>query len=113
MSKPKADLRVGPADRRKRVARDGVLVLMHPVEVKNADGEVIETIAKLSFTRLNGKKMRASDAAKGEMGKTLALIAASAGIPPSAADLLDAEDITACGEILADFLGQSPPTGGK
>jgi len=68
---------------------------------------------KLSFTRLNGRKMRASDNAKGEVGKVLALIAASCGIPPSTADLLDAEDITAAGQVLADFLGQSPPTGGK
>jgi hypothetical protein len=74
---------------------------------------VIETLAKLTFTRLNGRKMRAIDNAKGEIGKTLALIAASAGIPPSSTDLLDGEDITAAGEILADFLGQSPPTGGK
>lgn len=89
------------------------LALKHPVEVKNTDGQVIETVTSLSFSRLNGRKMRAADAAKGEIGKTLALIAASCGIPPSTADLLDAEDITAAGEILADFLGQSPPTGGK
>ena len=92
---------------------DRTLALKHPVEVQNTDGQVVETVAKLTFTRLNGRKMRAIDNAKGEIGKTLALIAASAGIPPSTADLLDAEDITAAGEILIDFLGQSPPTGGK
>ena len=94
-------------------AKEPSLTLRHPIELRNADGQVVETIAKLTFTRLNGRKLRASDNAQGEVGKTLALIAASAGIPPSTADLLDAEDITAAGEILADFLGRSPPTGGK
>jgi len=90
-----------------------VLKLKYPVQIKDADGAVTETVSELHFKRLNGRKMRAVDAAKGEIGKTLALIAASAGVPPSTVDLMDAEDITAAGEVIADFLGQSPPTGGK
>lgn len=90
-----------------------VLTLKHPVEIKNTEGTVLETITELRFKRLKGKQMRVVDAAKGEMGMTLALMSASAGVPPSTVDLMDGEDIAAAGEIISDFLGQSPPTGGK
>lgn len=90
-----------------------VVKLKRPVEVKGNEGEVLEKIAELKMTRLTGKMMRAADGAKGEMGKTLALIAASANVPPLVVDLMDAEDIVAAGAVIADFMGGALPTGGR
>lgn len=86
--------------------------LKHPVELKNKEGQVVETITELNLRRLKGRDMRqAIDGAKGQGAMTLALLARSAGLPPSTIDELDGEDITAAGAIVADFLGGSLPTG--
>jgi len=85
--------------------------LKHPLELRNADGAVIETITVLVLRRLKGRDLKAMDGAKGQGSMVLALIAASAGVPPSTVDQLDAEDVTAAGEVVADFLGGSLPTG--
>lgn len=85
--------------------------LAYPVELKNGAGEVTETIAALQLHRLKGRDMRAMDNAKGPGSIVLALIAASARLPPSTVEMMDGADVTAVGEIVADFLGGSLPTG--
>lgn len=85
--------------------------LKHPLELRNASGEVIQTITELSLRRLKGRDLKALDGAKGQGTMILALIAASAQLPPTTVDLLDGEDVTAAGEVVADFLGGSRPTG--
>lgn len=85
--------------------------LRHPLEVRDAAGNVTETITELKLRRLKGRDLRALDGARGQGSMTLALISASAAMPPSQVDLLDAEDITLAGEVVAGFLGGSLPTG--
>lgn len=88
------------------------LTLKYPVELKRADGTVTETITELQMHRLKGGDARAimnkRDKGTGEF--IAALVCASARIPPSTFDQLDAEDITAAAEIAGDFLGSAPPT---
>ena len=86
--------------------------LKHPIEIKAASGQVMETITELRLRRPKGKHLKATDAAKGEVGKTLALIVAIAGIPASAADEIDGEDLAAIGEVMGNFFGVSLTTGG-
>lgn len=87
------------------------VALKHPIERKDDAGNVVATIAEVTLRRPKGKQMRAMDNAKGAMGRTLALIAVCGGLLPMEADELDGEDILALGERIADFLGQSLPTG--
>lgn len=86
--------------------------LIYPVEMRRADGTLVETITELTFSRLKGasarKLLNAKDKGTGEF--VAALICASAAIPPSTFDQLDAEDIFKAGEIAADFFGVSQPT---
>jgi hypothetical protein len=86
--------------------------LRHPVELRTAAGELRETVAELTFDRLQGaqarKVLNARDKGSGEF--IAALVCASARIPPSTYDLLDAADISACAEIASDFFGSAPPT---
>lgn len=88
------------------------LALKYPVELKRADGTVVETIAELQLQRLRGgetrRVMNAKDKGTGDF--IAALVCASARIPPSTFDLLDAEDITAAAEVAGDFLGSAPKT---
>lgn len=85
--------------------------LKHPIERKDAEGNVVANITEVTLRRPKGKQMRAMDSAKGAMGRTLALIAACGGLLPVEADELDGEDVLVLGERIADFLGQSLPTG--
>lgn len=86
--------------------------LKYPVELKRADGSVAETISALEMNRLKGgaarRALNAKDKGTGEF--IAALVCASAGIPPSTFDLLDAEDITAAAEVAGNFLGTALPT---
>lgn len=88
-----------------------VYPLRHPVELRNAAGDVTETVTALTLRRLKGRDMRALDGAKGNGSMLLAMLGASAGMPPSTVDQLDAEDVAAAGELIADFLGGSLLTG--
>ena len=88
-----------------------VYTLQHPLALRDTSGAVVETITTLQQRRLKGRDMRALDAAKGGGSIVLALLAASAGLPPSTVDQLDAADVTAAGEVVAGFLGGSLPTG--
>ena len=91
------------------------ITLQYPVELRRADGEVIERITELTLQRLRGgetrKVLNAKDKGTGEF--VAALVCASARIPPSTFDLLDAEDITAAAEAAGDFLGSAQATSTK
>ncbi|MDP1534173.1 MAG: phage tail assembly protein [Rubrivivax sp.] len=89
------------------------VTLKHPIVLKDKDGTVLEEIREVKIERPNGKRMKAMDNAKGEIGKLELLIGACAQLPPSTVDLMDGEDIMACGEVLSDFLGQPLVTGEK
>ena len=88
-------------------------ILKHPVELKNAQGDVVSTVTELQLARLNGKAMReiGNAKARGEGEMMAVLLCKSAGIPPSTFDQLDAEDVTAAGSIAAGFIGGALPTG--
>ncbi len=85
--------------------------LKHPVELRAKDGTLIEEIRTLTLKRPKGKHLKATDRVVGDAAKTLALIAACADIPPSTADELDGEDVTALGEMVEGFLGARQRTG--
>lgn len=86
--------------------------LLFPVQLKSADGSVMETITELQMGRLDGgaarRVLNMRDKGTGEF--VAALVCASARIPPSTFDRLDAEDMAAAAEIAGDFLGSAPPT---
>jgi hypothetical protein len=86
--------------------------LLHPVELKRADGGVVETIHELQLHRLKGgdarKVLNAREKGAGDF--IAALVCASARIPPSTFDQLDAEDITAVAEVAGSFLGSAQAT---
>ena len=53
------------------------------------------------------KDLKAMDEAKGEVGKSAALLARLADIPPSWVDQLDASDFTNAAEVIGNFLSTS------
>lgn len=86
--------------------------LKHPIEIRAKEtGEIVETITELTFTRPKGKHLKAMDRAEGETGKTLALLAAITGHPPSVMDQLDGEDLASFEELIEGFFGGRRPTG--
>lgn len=89
------------------------VTLQYPITLtlKGAQGEREETIAELQFARPKAKHLRAMDKEAGEVGKLMALISALSGQPMRVIEAMDGADMTACGRVLADFLGTSPPTG--
>lgn len=89
-----------------------VYPLKYPVEIKSAEtGEVVEKITELKLRRPKGKQLKVIDTATGEVGKTLALIAACSGQTLKIADELDGEDIVELGVIVEGFFGGRLPTG--
>jgi hypothetical protein len=87
--------------------------LKHPLELRNKEGVVVETITALELRRLKAKELRALDNAKGNGSVLLMMLGLSAGLPPSTVDELDAEDAADAGTIVAGFLGGSLPTGAQ
>jgi hypothetical protein len=79
------------------------------VPIKIADEEIFE----LTFKRLTAYGMKSADKEKGEVGKTIALIAKSARIPKMAVEQLDSADFLKISEAFEDFLSNSPQTGKK
>ncbi|MCH3833877.1 phage tail assembly protein, partial [Campylobacter jejuni] len=83
------------------VKQDQHYTLLVPVDLKTKSGEVLERITELTFRRLKGadarKVLNAKDKGTGEF--VTALVCASAGIPPSTFDQLDAADIFKAGEL--------------
>jgi hypothetical protein len=92
--------------------QEQVYTLRVPVELKTKSGELLERITELTFRRLQGgaarRVLNAKDKGTGEF--VAALICASAGIPISTFDQLDAADIFKAGEVASDFFDVSPPT---
>ena len=88
-----------------------VYTLKHPVDIRNAQtGEVLQTLTVLNLRRLRGADMRKM---RGEGGDALmVMLGLSADLPPSHVDMLDAEDATDAGAIVAGFLGGFLPSGG-
>ncbi|HEY9105220.1 MAG TPA: phage tail assembly protein [Roseateles sp.] len=97
---------------KKLMKTEEVYTLAVPVELHNRSGEVTDRITELTFKRLKGadarKVLNAKDKGTGEF--IAALVCASAGIPPSTFDQLDAADVFKAGEIAADFFGVSQAT---
>lgn len=89
------------------------LPLKHPVELKNAQDQVVERIDHLVMHRFKGADVRKilNAKGKGEGDMAAQMVICSARIPPSTYDLLDAEDLTAASEIAAVFFGASLTTG--
>lgn len=101
----------GQAD--KPVAKGPVVYpLLYPVELRKADGSVAETITELTLRRMNGADSRRvlNMQGKGAGEFTMATVCASAQIPPSTFDKLDAEDALGAFEVASGFLGNAPPT---
>lgn len=83
-----------------------VYELKHPIVIRAKESdEVLETLKTLKLARPKGKHLKKMDSAEGEVGKTLALIAALASVPPSHLNDLDGEDFAALGEIIQRFFG--------
>lgn len=89
-----------------------VYTLKYAVELRNKDGDVIETVRELTLKRLSGGQTRRvlNAQSKGNGEFTFALICESAGIPPSTFDKLDGEDVIAMANIAAPFLASGPAT---
>lgn len=76
--------------------------LKHKVEIKNKDGEVIETITSLTLRRLRGQDAR-HITADAKLPMMMQMLGRSASLPPSTMDLLDFEDIIGAAEVAGDF----------
>lgn len=82
--------------------------LKHPITVtiKGPSGERDETITQLNFNfpeRIKAKHLRATDGATGEVGKTLALLAAFGDQPVKVLDEMDAEDLGELSALVEGF----------
>ena len=103
-------------DRNKgRVTRDESTVSVRLLEplvftANKMDGE--RTLDTLTFPRgIKARHLLAMDKADGDMGKTLALIAALARIPPAAAHELDGRDLELIMTVIEPFLPGLQGTG--
>lgn len=87
--------------------------LKYPIELRNTAGDVVDTLTELQLRRLRGKDLKdvANAVPKGHGEAMAVLICRCSGIPPSTFDQLDAEDVTAIGEIATGFIGGALPTG--
>lgn len=77
-------------------------VLKQPIELKNADGQVLEKIEKITLTRLRGEHARKITADK-PFPLMVQMIGCSANLPPSTMDKMDLEDIIGAAEVAGDF----------
>lgn len=83
--------------------------LVHPLTLRDKDGNETGQISELQLRRLNGKDMEALDQAKGPGSSLLVLVARSADKPLAVIRLMDGEDITNAGAIVSGFLGGATP----
>lgn len=94
------------------IQNGAVIKLEEPITYKASKLDDEQTVDKLELTtKIKGKHLKAMDQAEGEVGKSLALIAALAGIPRAAADDLSSLDFAAAMEVVEPFLPGSPATG--
>lgn len=80
------------------------LLLSEPIQAHG------ETVQKLTFRPLKGKDIRQMPASR-SADALLAMVAISAGIPPSSVDQMDGGDVTRAMEVVSDFLLPATPTG--
>lgn len=88
--------------------------LKHPIiyQLDKFEGGGEKTLTELTLPeRIKARHLKAMDSAKGEVGKTLALIQSATGLPQAAIEELDAEDLETVGEALAGPLSEHPGTG--
>jgi hypothetical protein len=83
-----------------------VYPLKHPFNL--GDRKVTE----LTFNRLKGKHLKKMGQAP-TIADLLELASKSACEPPALFDEMDAEDVMGVTEVIGDFLGGSPKTGGS
>lgn len=89
-----------------------VVTLLEPLTFKPNKLDEERTLDKLTLPRkVLGKHLKAMDQANGDLGKSLALIAALARIPARAAEELDARDIDLVMGVMEPFLPRLPGTG--
>lgn len=87
-----------------------VYQLQYPFEITSKEGKVLESYTSFELKRPKGKHLKATDRVTGEAAKTLALIAACAGVLPEFLDDLDIVDFTHLGEIVEGFTKAPRPT---
>lgn len=62
-----------------------------------------ETITELTFRDLSVADLKKTDRAKGDVEKTVILIAASTGVAPPAIERMGSKDFQACSEMVGRF----------
>nr|WP_321266784.1 phage tail assembly protein [Alcaligenes faecalis] len=89
-----------------------VVTLLEPLIFKPSKMDDERTLDKLTLPRkVLGKHLKAMDQASGELGKSLALVAALARIPARAAEELDARDVDLIMGVMEPFLPRLRATG--
>lgn len=79
--------------------------LKHPFTFKELE------VKEVSLRRAKVADLKAVDGLKGDVEKIAKLTSILSGLALPAIDELDAEDFAAVSEVVAGFLGASPPTG--
>lgn len=98
------------------MSEETVVKLKYPITytADRFDGGGERTVEELRIpSRIKVKHLRAMDKSQGEVGKSLALIAAVTGLPKAAIDEMDAEDLAAATDALSAPLSGRPETGAK
>jgi hypothetical protein len=95
-----------------KLVQEVAYTLLVPVDLCNKDGEVIETVRELTLRRILGPAARKCMNAyvKGPGDFAFELVCASARIPPSTFDKLDAEDVTNLVELATPFFSSGRAT---
>ncbi len=89
-----------------------IVTLLDPLTFKPSKMDEERTLDKLTLPRkVLGKHLKAMDQTAGDLGKSLALIAALARIPVRAAEELDARDIDLIMGVMEPFLPRLRATG--
>ncbi|WP_028574357.1 phage tail assembly protein [Desulfonatronovibrio hydrogenovorans] len=91
-----------------------IFKLDFPFSFKPSKMDPEKTLEELRLPKsVKGKHMKKMDQAPGEMGKSMALLAALAGLPPTAIDEMDSRDVADALEVIKPFLPASLQTGSE
>lgn len=91
-----------------------IIKLDYPFSFKPSKMDPEKTVGELRLPKtIKGKHVKKMDQAPGDMGKSMALLAALAGMPPAAIDEMDARDIIGALEVVKPFLPASLQTGSE
>lgn len=101
------------ADGRVEHAEEAVIVhLREPLTFKRSKMDDEETVESLKLPRkIKAGHLKAMDKAEGEIGKTLALLAALTKVPQGALNDLDSRDLDTAMQAILPFLPKLPGTG--